>query len=180
MAEESVANVVVKVKDPSNIKVRTGLEGPPGPPGPYGPIGPEGPKGDPGTGISIRGSLASIDELPTNPDPDEAYIIDGDLWVVSGDGEWTNVGSVQGPEGPAGPEGPEGPQGPPDTFRYRFVQDNPSLTWEIQHNLQGYPSVTVVDSTVEKEVVEGAVMYIDENTVSVSFTGPTSGEAYLS
>ena len=49
--------------------------------------------------------------------------------------------------------------------------------WTIQHNLGKYPSVSVADSA-GTEVV-GDVQYIDKNKLSVVFTAPFSGKAYL-
>src|SRR5690606_6858622 len=95
-----------------------GERGPEGPEGPQGEPGPQGPQGDPGTGISIIGSLPSPEDLPTSGNTiGDAYLIDGDLWVWDG-AEWDNVGTIQGPAGPKGdpgergPQGPEGPEGP--------------------------------------------------------------------
>lgn len=58
------------------------------------------------------------------------------------------------------------------------TQGTSSAQWTITHNLGRYPSVTVVDSA--GSVVVGGVTYIDEDTVSVQFSAPFSGRAYLS
>lgn len=63
-------------------------------------------------------------------------------------------------------------------FRFVHHQSSPSSTWSITHNLDGYPSVTVVDSA--GSVFEGRVVYIDRDNIQVSFTAAFSGEAYLS
>jgi hypothetical protein len=69
-----------------------GPAGPQGVPGPVGedstvpgPPGPEGEKGDPGTGIVIKGSVPSSDELPLTGTPGDAWIAadTGNLWVWS-------------------------------------------------------------------------------------------------
>lgn len=52
-----------------------------------------------------------------------------------------------------------------------------SDTWTITHNLNRYPSVTVVDSG--GNVVTGDVTYLDSNTVQIVFTGAFSGSVYL-
>lgn len=49
--------------------------------------------------------------------------------------------------------------------------------WTIVHNLDKFPSVTVVDSG--NNVVVGEIVYINNNTVQVSFSGEFSGSAYL-
>lgn len=49
--------------------------------------------------------------------------------------------------------------------------------WEITHNLDKYPAVTVVDSG--GSVVIGEVVYIDKNNVRITFTSAFSGKAYF-
>ena len=60
-----------------------------------------------------------------------------------------------------------------------FVHDQipPAFTWEIVHALNRLPSVTVVDSG--GNVVMGDIIYIDENSLSISFTVAFSGKVYL-
>ncbi len=60
---------------------------------------------------------------------------------------------------------------------FLFVQAIASDVWEIKHDLNKYPSVTVVDSA--DSVVIGDVAYIDENNVRLTFSGAFSGKAYL-
>ena len=60
---------------------------------------------------------------------------------------------------------------------YIFEQAVPSATWEITHNLNKNPSVTVVDSA--GTVVLGDVVYIDTNTIRIMFSGEFNGKAYL-
>ena len=60
---------------------------------------------------------------------------------------------------------------------FLFRQNVPSNVWEIKHNLNKYPSVTVVDSG--DSVVVGEVTYIDNNNLVISFVGSFSGKAYL-
>lgn len=56
-------------------------------------------------------------------------------------------------------------------------QSQPSVEWNIEHGLNKYPSVAIVDST--ENLVIGNVEYIDENNLKVSFTGAFSGKAYI-
>ncbi len=58
-----------------------------------------------------------------------------------------------------------------------FKQAASSERWEIDHNLGKYPAVTVVDSG-GNEVV-GDVQYQSKNKLTISFTAPFSGTAYL-
>lgn len=61
--------------------------------------------------------------------------------------------------------------------RYVHTQTVASSTWVITHPLGGRPSVTVVDSA--NTVVFGEVKYDSTSQVTVSFTVPFSGFAYL-
>lgn len=60
---------------------------------------------------------------------------------------------------------------------YTHTQYSASSEWTINHNLNRYPSVTVVDSAGTKAY--GDVTYIDADTLTVSFNAPFSGTAYL-
>ena len=57
------------------------------------------------------------------------------------------------------------------------TQATASAEWTIQHNLDKYPSVTVVDSA--GSVVIGDCQYTSKNTVVLTFNGGFSGKAYL-
>ena len=57
-----------------------------------------------------------------------------------------------------------------------YVQPTPSNTWIINHNLNKYCSVTVVDSA--KTEIIGDLKYIDLNTLILTFVGTFSGQAY--
>lgn len=60
---------------------------------------------------------------------------------------------------------------------FEYVQDVPSATWEIEHNLGKEPSVSVVDSA--GNIVEGDYNYVNTNKVILSFSSAFSGKAYL-
>lgn len=62
---------------------------------------------------------------------------------------------------------------------FTYVWNSPSAlsTWLIPHNLNRYPSVTVVDSTGNLVLTD--VQYLDANTLSISFSLPVQGSAYL-
>lgn len=61
------------------------------------------------------------------------------------------------------------------TFAYN--QAISSNVWEIKHDLDKYPAVTVVDSG--GSVVIGEIVYIDKNNVRITFTSAFSGKAYF-
>jgi len=61
------------------------------------------------------------------------------------------------------------------TFIYEQV--TPASTWVITHNLDKYPSVTIIDNYNRQ--FEGHVEYKDNNTIIVTLSAPTKGKAYL-
>ena len=60
---------------------------------------------------------------------------------------------------------------------YTFVQASASATWTVQHNLDKFPSVTMVLSTGQKGY--GDIVYIDENNLTITFASAESGKAYM-
>ena len=60
---------------------------------------------------------------------------------------------------------------------YIHSQSIPSSQWVINHNLNKYPAVSVVDSA--GTLVEGGVEYNSPNTITITFIGGFSGKAYL-
>ena len=60
---------------------------------------------------------------------------------------------------------------------FEFTQGVPSTTWNIQHNLNKFPSITVIDTA--DTVVTGEYTYIDNNNVTLTFSAGFAGKAYL-
>ena len=60
---------------------------------------------------------------------------------------------------------------------YVFVQGVPATTWTIQHDLQKFPSITVIDTA--DTVVIGKYTYINNNNVTLTFSAGFAGKAYL-
>ena len=60
---------------------------------------------------------------------------------------------------------------------YVHTQGSPSATWTVSHNLGKRPAAVVVDSA--EDVVYGDIRYIDDNTVTLTFSGAFSGKAYF-
>lgn len=121
---------------PEGPKGDTGDRGPEGPEGPRGPQGetgdrgpegPQGPQGDPGVdgtdgqdgvdgedgaGLEIKDTLTSADDLPETGAVGDAYLINRDLYVWStSTNDWSNAGTLQGPQGEQGPKGDPGEDG---------------------------------------------------------------------
>ena len=63
-----------------------------------------------------------------------------------------------------------------DDKTYVYTQTTSTAVWNIQHNLNKYPSVTVVDSG--GSVVVGETVYIDNNNIQITFSFVFSGKAY--
>lgn len=80
--------------------------------GPVGSKGETGAKGKDGTSVTIIGTVATADDLPTtgNKNGDGWITDDGNLHVWNGT-SFTNVGTVRGPEGPIGLKGDRGDTG---------------------------------------------------------------------
>jgi hypothetical protein len=58
-----------------------------------------------------------------------------------------------------------------------FTQAVASATWTVQHNLNKFPSCTMVLSTGQQGY--GDVTFIDENNLTITFAGAESGKAYI-
>ena len=64
-----------------------------------------------------------------------------------------------------------------DDANFVFTQGIPSATWNITHNLGKFCSVTVVDTS--KQIVIGDITYVNDNSLTITFSAPFSGQAYL-
>ena len=83
--------------------------------------------------------------------------------------------------GPQGPKGDKGDAGEVqiEDLSYVHTQNVASSSWIITHGLGFIPNITVIDSA--RSVVEGSYTYSEDgNTVTLSFSSPFSGKAYLS
>jgi len=62
-------------------------------------------------------------------------------------------------------------------LNFTYVQGVASTTWNIQHNLGKFPSITVIDTA--NTVVTGEYTYDDINNVTLTFSAGFAGTAYL-
>lgn len=60
---------------------------------------------------------------------------------------------------------------------YTHTQLTSSTTWNVTHNLNKRPSVTIVDDG--SNVVIGDIQYINENELTITFNSGVSGKAYM-
>ena len=58
-----------------------------------------------------------------------------------------------------------------------FTQPTPSIEWIINHNMEKFPSVSVVNSN--NILMYGNTTYIDKNNLKINFSAGFSGKAYL-
>jgi hypothetical protein len=64
-----------------------------------------------------------------------------------------------------------------ETFSVDFTQGTPSSNWDIQHDMDKFPSVTVVNNN--NVVMYGNITYVDKNNLTINFSAGFSGKAYL-
>ena len=60
---------------------------------------------------------------------------------------------------------------------FTFTQPTPSVEWAIQHNMDKFPSVSVVNNN--NILMYGNTTYVDTNNLIITFTAGFSGKAYL-
>ena len=58
-----------------------------------------------------------------------------------------------------------------------FTQSTLSTSWVIEHDLDKYPAVEIVSTAHDKIV--GSVSFDSVNQITINFTQPTSGKAFL-
>lgn len=63
-------------------------------------------------------------------------------------------------------------------LNYVYTQPIASSTWEVTHNLEKYPSVTIVDSG-GTTIMPNEVNYDSNNKVTIKFLAQFTGKAYL-
>lgn len=64
-----------------------------------------------------------------------------------------------------------------DDKSFEFTQATAASVWNIKHNMNKYPSVSIVDSG--GNIIYGDVEYIDLNNCVCHFSAPFSGKVYL-
>jgi len=121
-----MSNLKVTVLDGNNVnlevvpqpRVEARIDrGVSGPTGPSGVAGPTGPTGQQGAGVSIKGTVPTVGDLPTTGNnPGDSYIVqsNGNLYSWSGS-VWIDAGPIVGPTGAQGVTGPTGATGADST-----------------------------------------------------------------
>lgn len=134
-----------------NIIGPQGPQGPKGDKGDVGPVGPQGPRGEKGeqgndgTSLNVLGTKESEADLPLSAEKNDAYLIDGEMWVFDG-ANWNNAGKIQGPQGPVGPQGPKGEQGDTGARGITFtpvVDSEGNISWSNDGELENPQTVNI-------------------------------------
>ena len=111
-------------------------------------------------------TVGSSEQLPEIGTPGIIYVVTGDNAIYRWDSvsEGYRIIKTNGTEQVVGQT-------------YVHKQTTSAIQWDINHNLDKYPSVTVVDSAGTQ--VYGDVNYVDRNHLTITFTSEFGGRAYL-
>lgn len=149
--------------------------GPQGPQGPQGPRGEKGEQGNDGTSLNVLGTKESEADLPLSAEKNDAYLINGEMWVFDGT-NWNNAGRIQGPQGPQGPVGPQGPKGDPGPQGPKGNNMSDEQAAQIEQNKKDI-------DLLKKEIVDIRYMPIEilsfSNNVNIAELGSTVNEINL-
>lgn len=138
---ENVGNII----GPQGPQGPQGEKGDVGPQGPQGPQGEKGEQGNDGTSLNILGTKESEADLPLSAEKNDAYLINGEMWVFNGT-NWNNAGRIQGPQGPQGPVGPQGEQGDAGVRGITFtpvVDSRGNISWSNDGGLENPQTVNI-------------------------------------
>lgn len=91
----------------------------------------------------------------------------------------TNTGYLFGPKTSSGWGAgvPLGINDPNDLGQIHY-QTSPSTVWNINHTLAFVPNITIVD--LSNNVIEADINYVDDDTITATFSQAVVGVAYLS
>lgn len=91
----------------------------------------------------------------------------------------TDTGYLFGPKTSSGWGGgvPLGINDPSDLGQIHY-QTSPSTVWNINHTLSFVPNIVIVD--LNNNVIEADINYVDEDTITATFSQAVVGVAYLS
>ena len=119
---------------------------------------------------------AYVMEIAGGTDGATAVIL---LTATSADGRVDLRSIILPIDGPGvAPTGASVPAPAPSAVVTTYTQSVPAAVWTIQHNLNRYPVVIVIDAAGDE--VEMDVHFVDPNSLTLTAAGATSGAAYLS
>ena len=131
--------------------------------------------------------MAINPNAPVLPEKDITLLnVTPDLANASGYYPEIDISLLPGVPGQRGPTGPTGPAASQQDIidviipavSYQHVQIAAASTWTINHNLHFPPNITAFDSGGSQ--VEGNVVHINANTLTIQFSVAISGNAVLS
>lgn len=130
------------------------------------------------TNVNFGGTITGSTTLAGLEDVQVSYPSDGDLLIYdAGLRKWVNRQPESADFKTINGESLQGEGDIQVNTHYAHLQPSASDTWVIEHNMNRYPSVTVVDSA-GTEVI-GEKIYNSENQVTLKFSSPFAGKAYL-
>ena len=130
------------------------------------------------TNVNFGGTITGSTTLAGLEDVQAPYPSDGDLLIYdAGLRKWVNREPESAELKTINGESLQGEGNIQVNTHYAHLQPSASDTWIIEHNMNRYPSVTVVDSA-GTEVI-GEKIYNSENQVTLKFSSPFAGKAYL-
>lgn len=126
-----------------------------------------------GGGIVIKGSVASVSQLPSTGESGDAYLVGEDLylWVGSGQGDagtpstaWHNGGPVRGPKGEDG-VGFQSISSQQDGTIVITLTDGNTITIDLNHNHPQYPKYAYLESESQMPVTpDSTTLYLIKET----------------
>jgi hypothetical protein len=121
--------------------------------------GPKGEQGNPGQGISVKGRVETIDQLPKeNNQEGDAYFVATVLYMYLS-GKWENLGNIQGPQGLPGKTGDPGPKGEKPKFFYS------PKNMEVTKIADDHIEVNVTDASLNDAVSNDMLILSEDITV---------------
>lgn len=123
--------------------------------------------------LSVSYIFATSEEIvPKSGNEANGYVFADAEYFVSINGGKSSFVEVMG-------IGLKGEKGDPGTGDAHFEHDQmiAASTWNITHNLNKHPSVTIVTSAGDE--AKGQISYPGINQVIITFSAPFGGKAYL-
>lgn len=126
---------------------------------------------------NCRGEIISVREN----NECNVYIVDYNNELQKFERSAPSFSQVQADWNETDPESPAYIKNKPDVSsgndrHYVYTQISPSRIWDVNHNLNKHPSVTITDSS--GSLVMGEVTYLDANRLMLTFTSAFSGTCY--
>ena len=158
-----------------------GLRGEIGPQGPQGPVGPQGPQGLPGQVYKVIDILDNTGQLPqpTESIRDNAYIINGFIYIIMGSGvlEWVNVGTIDPTNFTAGQVITL--MQSTDRIIVSLSDDNSKIEYKLSNGT--ITTLNFAESERQKSETDGTIVHEKElNKITTLWTNPNPNNDFSS